>query len=68
MEQPQQLPRTQLRRVFLTGATGFVGGHVLRRLLQEAECQEVVCVVRSHSTGYQALQHLKAPQITFADG
>jgi nonribosomal peptide synthetase MxcG len=34
------------RRVLLTGATGFVGVHLLERLLEEADCF-VVCAVRA---------------------
>ncbi|PYH89203.1 NRPS-like enzyme [Aspergillus ellipticus CBS 707.79] len=33
-------------RIFLTGATGFVGAHFLSRLLQMPTVQEVVCLTR----------------------
>ncbi len=34
-------------RYLLTGATGFLGRNVLRRLLERADCEQVVCLVRS---------------------
>ena len=32
-------------KIFLTGATGFIGGHVLRRLVQDGHI--VTCAIRS---------------------
>ena len=43
---PSQFVARPCRRVFLTGATGFVGVHLLARLLEEPECF-VVCGVRA---------------------
>jgi NAD(P)-dependent dehydrogenase (short-subunit alcohol dehydrogenase family) len=34
-------------RYLLTGATGFLGRNVLRRLLEHDDCDQVVCLVRS---------------------
>ncbi|HYU85580.1 MAG TPA: SDR family oxidoreductase [Kribbellaceae bacterium] len=34
-------------RYLLTGATGFLGRNVLRRLLERDDCDQVVCLVRS---------------------
>ncbi|MFI9831059.1 amino acid adenylation domain-containing protein [Streptomyces sp. NPDC051913] len=41
-------PRDTPRRVLLTGATGFVGAHLLARLLADTEA-EIVCMVRAES-------------------
>lgn len=34
-------------RYLLTGATGFLGRNVLRRLLDRPDCEQVICLVRS---------------------
>jgi len=44
---PAQFVTRRKRRVMLTGATGFVGVHLLERLLAEADCF-VVCAVRAN--------------------
>ncbi|MFF7755797.1 amino acid adenylation domain-containing protein [Streptomyces sp. NPDC007971] len=50
------------RRILLTGATGFVGAHLLAELLA-ATGAEIVCTVRARTTGeavdrvHQALEH-----------
>ncbi|MGW3952443.1 amino acid adenylation domain-containing protein [Streptomyces sp. NPDC004752] len=41
-------PQAAPRRVLLTGATGFVGAHLLARLLADTEA-EIVCTVRARS-------------------
>lgn len=46
------------RKVFLTGATGLIGGAVLRRMLQLPQVEEVVCLVRS-SNGHDGRERLK---------
>ena len=47
------------RRYLVTGATGFVGSHVVHDLLATDPDIVVGCVVRAHSPG-QALQRLKS--------
>lgn len=37
-------------RVFLTGATGFVGAHLLHRLLHRPTVQQVACLARPHGS------------------
>ncbi|MEU1402846.1 amino acid adenylation domain-containing protein [Streptomyces sp. NPDC005728] len=55
-----------LRRILLTGATGFVGAHLLAELLATTEA-EIVCTVRAHTTGEatdrvtRALEHHGLP-------
>ncbi|ADO71384.1 myxochelin non-ribosomal peptide synthetase MxcG [Stigmatella aurantiaca] len=43
---PRQSPPTPLRQVLLTGATGFVGAHLLDQLLRQTQAK-VVCLVRA---------------------
>jgi len=47
---PPQFIAGRRRRVLLTGATGFVGVHLLERLLEESDCF-VVCAVRAPDAG-----------------
>ena len=46
------------QRVFLTGATGLIGGHLLHDLLALPQVEEVVCLVRpsSSQTGTERLK------------
>ncbi|GCB24138.1 linear gramicidin synthase subunit D [Aspergillus awamori] len=46
-------------RIFLTGATGFVGAHFLSRCLELPTVKEVVCLVRSKS-GSSASERVQA--------
>jgi len=46
---PPRFVSRRERRVLLTGATGFVGVHLLERLLEEPDCF-VVCAVRAPDT------------------
>ncbi|OIK28384.1 non-ribosomal peptide synthetase [Streptomyces malaysiense] len=43
---PGPVPRDTPRRILLTGATGFVGAHLLARLLADTDA-EIVCTVRA---------------------
>ena len=43
-------PASSPRRVLLTGATGFLGAHLLRTLLAETDA-EVLCLVRDDGSG-----------------
>lgn len=60
LAQGLQLPPGQLRnwradtegRVLLTGATGFVGAHLLRRLLDMPDVLQVGCLVRASSPAH----------------
>jgi amino acid adenylation domain-containing protein/thioester reductase-like protein len=61
---PPKLPagvqrRVAMERVFLTGATGFLGAHILAALLQQKRDLHVVCLVRADSTE-QGLARLRA--------
>ncbi|WP_416966908.1 amino acid adenylation domain-containing protein [Streptomyces sp. 4F14] len=42
-----RVPRDTPRRILLTGATGFVGAHLLARLLADTQA-DLVCLVRAH--------------------
>ncbi len=44
--------------VFLTGATGFLGGFILRSLLSRETVKKVICIVRS-STDVKATERLR---------
>jgi len=44
--------------VFLTGATGFLGGFILRSLLSRERVKKVICIVRS-STDAKAIERLR---------
>ncbi|HUW58218.1 MAG TPA: SDR family oxidoreductase [Planctomycetota bacterium] len=46
------------RKVFLTGATGLIGGAVLRDMLELPQVEEVVCLVRP-AEGRDGLERLK---------
>jgi len=48
-----------MRRVFLTGATGFLGIHVLAELLSSELTERVYCLVRAQSK-QQGLQRIRA--------
>jgi UDP-glucose 4-epimerase len=48
--------------IFLTGATGFLGGHILKALLQEGH--HIICAVRSQEN-IKTLQEI-SPHLTFA--
>jgi len=39
-----------LSRVLLFGSTGFLGAHILSKLLQESQCKEIYCVIRDTTT------------------
>ena len=45
------------RKVFLTGATGLIGGQVLHELLQLPQVEEVVCLVRP-ANGHNGVERL----------
>ena len=44
--------------IFLTGATGFLGGFILRNLLSRESVKKVICIVRS-STDTKAAERLR---------
>src|SRR5687768_4964168 len=41
-------PPMTMRKILLTGATGFIGGELLRRLLRR-DARSIVCLVRAES-------------------
>jgi nonribosomal peptide synthetase DhbF len=51
-------PPRKARRIFLTGATGFVGSHLLSTLLQETDAH-IACLVRApdRQSGENRLKH-----------
>ncbi len=51
-------------RVFLTGASGFIGGHILRGLVEHGH--HVTCLARGSSA--RALQALALPGVTVVEG
>lgn len=51
-------------RVFLTGASGFVGGHILRALVERG--YSVTCLARG--AGAAALRAFALPQVTVVEG
>ena len=52
-------------RIFVTGATGFIGQHLVARLLLEDV--ELVCLVRPDES-QAARAHLKSQRVTIVDG
>ncbi len=52
------LESTRLQQVVLTGATGFVGAHLLDQLLRQTDAR-VVCLVRARDEGH-AMERLQA--------
>ncbi len=46
---PQSSPRTEINNIFLTGATGMLGTHLLHELLEETDA-DIYCLVRSDSS------------------
>ncbi|QSQ26365.1 myxochelin non-ribosomal peptide synthetase MxcG [Pyxidicoccus parkwayensis] len=54
---PVRASTARLRQVVLTGATGFVGAHLLSQLLRQTEAR-VVCLVRARDEA-QAMQRLR---------
>jgi len=46
------------RKVFLTGATGLIGGQMLHDLLQVPQVEEVVCLVRPNN-GHTGIERLE---------
>ncbi len=51
-------PRSSPRQILLTGATGFVGAHLLLQLLRQTEAR-IVCTVRARDEAH-ALERLRA--------
>ena len=51
--------RPSPRQVLLTGATGFVGAHLLHQLLRQTDAR-MVCLVRAQDEA-QAMERLRAP-------
>ncbi|KGO47793.1 Acyl transferase/acyl hydrolase/lysophospholipase [Penicillium expansum] len=46
---PQKDNKTENLRILLTGATGYLGGHILARLIEAPEVSEIHCLVRKES-------------------
>lgn len=46
---PKTLPSNEIehKRAFITGATGFIGGYLLKALLQSGAFESYICLVRS---------------------
>ncbi len=61
VETPSEPAEPFLTRVFLTGATGFVGGHVLRDLV--ARGHKVVCLVRDRQRFMNSLRNVPTDRI-----
>eukprot|EP00397_Hematodinium_sp_SG-2012_P001900 GEMP01001905.1.p1 GENE.GEMP01001905.1~~GEMP01001905.1.p1 ORF type:complete len:1374 (+),score=347.63 GEMP01001905.1:312-4433(+) len=55
------------QRVFLTGATGFLGAHILYQLLQDKSLVSVLCLVRT-TCNVDGLTHAEAEQELFESG
>ena len=64
--EPQQSEPTQYN-VLLTGATGFVGAHLLHYLLTQDDC-EVTCIVRGENARSRLLANLEALSLDIGDG
>ncbi|MDZ8056077.1 MAG: amino acid adenylation domain-containing protein [Aulosira sp. ZfuVER01] len=45
----QQTPQTKYDCALITGATGFLGAHLLYELLQQGSYQKIYCIVRAES-------------------
>ena len=51
-------------RIFLTGSSGFIGGHILRRLSQQGH--DIICLVRSSRAAH--LSAMALPGVTLLEG
>ncbi|MDP9797648.1 amino acid adenylation domain-containing protein/thioester reductase-like protein [Catenuloplanes nepalensis] len=61
-----RVPRQSARDVFLTGATGFLGSYLLRRLVERTDAR-VVCLVRAEDDAH-GLRRLAAAQAAYGLG
>ncbi|KAL4811323.1 beta-ketoacyl synthase domain-containing protein [Aspergillus unguis] len=61
-------PRSPPRVVVLTGATGFLGQHILRGLLEQSHVEKIICIANRNLTEERKKSLFRSPRVECLEG